>query len=759
MISPDVLVNANEIVNFLQTVTIKFHPFAKIVNQTLKNSGYTNIQEDNLSTWKYYLNAQGRYHETDELMYVTSLDTGLEIAYTTETLKTHPKTRAAYIIGRAEYTNLCLAYPAQTDLIKSITYPVTDIDRFLEADDLTLHAYGTGILEAAEEAMLVSDYVRFLNYIRERWYLEEMGYEERYYDSFWSIVLYMSVAYLFGRRISYLKTEYAHSFHIWEHLRSKGLSDYRDILSARKAAFLYKNIDYLQDNAGKVSTLDILTENILGDLAVGMVGSTIFQSLENTQDEALWIPKILSLAISAKDVSKFEDGDPVPISDMVARLYNEGYDVDGSADHAVAVTEELRATNLNILQTKILEIKKYSIDDKYQSILDRFVLDKIITHVNDGTYTGSISITDEYTGLPINISYKDALLLFHYACLRANNTNYFNQHIEYDSVGNPIVVTEPSVPAYPDKLPTTYEVSALFRKAADISPDDFPEYIWYHGHKYKLSNYVDVQAILDSIPRYDASISSPLVFEKHIHDQFMVMIDMIRTMRKTGDLIKNKCLFAVYSQILTTGMIEISLSPLETYNEWIATLPASVQTTLSTYDMNATPHKLYDVLSSAVLDNIVPISMDIFGPFALDTEATNQMYIRLKQLFVQLCSYTILFLDTDRRENDWAMIVKIAIAMHIDIYETIWADDINRRKTARDATHIQEEIDLVDMILDKYVSTEVYTKDFVDVVPDVKTSTIIGQDYRVNANLRVKQDTKLSSVTRAHPSIFVSVND
>jgi hypothetical protein len=48
-----------------RTMVVKFHSIAEAINQTLIDQGYE-VDENNPSTWKYYLNMFGEYHQADK---------------------------------------------------------------------------------------------------------------------------------------------------------------------------------------------------------------------------------------------------------------------------------------------------------------------------------------------------------------------------------------------------------------------------------------------------------------------------------------------------------------------------------------------------------------------------------------------------------------------------------------------------------------------------------------------------------------------
>ena len=92
----------SEIFNFLKTTTIKFEPLSIIVGESLKNNIDYTI--DTTTTNYYYKRLMGEYIPGDELMYVTSIDTGEKILFSKENLKLHPKTAEIYKVPNIEYT-------------------------------------------------------------------------------------------------------------------------------------------------------------------------------------------------------------------------------------------------------------------------------------------------------------------------------------------------------------------------------------------------------------------------------------------------------------------------------------------------------------------------------------------------------------------------------------------------------------------------------------------------------------------------------
>jgi hypothetical protein len=111
MIAKDMLVLQQQVYNFLRSATIKFEPAAEHINTDLIKRGFTVNTLDPYS-WKYYLNMVGEYHESDEPMYVVSLDTRQQILFDKDILINHPRTKSVYQPGGLYYKRLCDIYPS-----------------------------------------------------------------------------------------------------------------------------------------------------------------------------------------------------------------------------------------------------------------------------------------------------------------------------------------------------------------------------------------------------------------------------------------------------------------------------------------------------------------------------------------------------------------------------------------------------------------------------------------------------------------------
>jgi hypothetical protein len=137
----------------MKSLTIKFDRLAVLRNNELQYS--YEIDYDDKSTWAYYKNLVGEYHESNEMMQITSVDTNEVIDFTKENLLLHTRTAALYKPGSSFYEALEVRYPDNIDLIRSIVYPVPSIETAIEADDFTLLQFDNSFLAFNERTNLV----------------------------------------------------------------------------------------------------------------------------------------------------------------------------------------------------------------------------------------------------------------------------------------------------------------------------------------------------------------------------------------------------------------------------------------------------------------------------------------------------------------------------------------------------------------------------------------------------------------------------
>ena len=626
----DLAVYRAEITQFLQTVTLKSSTLLAASAGAARAAGYPD-DPLNVSAWKYYVNLRGDYHPADIPMTVMSLDTQQPISFTKEMLRLHSRTAAVYRPGRSEYDALCVRYPNQIDLIKNIVFPVADVDAAMNAGDFTLLAWGDGYLEPYEQDSLLDALRAHLTYLNNRWNLDFLSYELYYGVAYLAYVWQTSAVALFDARIQNIHTAYAHSFHIWAYLSSIGIGDYRDILSRRATLFLYRNMRYIRANRGKHATLILLVNNLLRELAVGLVGKTVYQSTAGGDDTCMWTPEIVSDKIPTEYVGALRAAPNETIAEITYRLYQAGNERDTSLVHIIDETHTLASTSYNTLPTKILELAPLSLDKKYAGLLNNFLLDHMVAMATADKLQIPVSLVDEYTGLTLQLTTRDALVLF-----------YFCQ--------------QKTMRQTPVLLPTRYQPVFTYKPSIDTAA--LPKAVHHRGRFFPIQGAILAEDFCEDAAWPLTTLITGDAFETAMVSMFSTFVRQHLTARNTNSAVVLTAIQTVFAAITERRMSTIRLADVDTYAEWFSRPGHDYRLLVSVYDGASDGIDRYAALADKLIQQLIPLTSTALLRYA-NVSTRQALYARLKQLFVQLCSYNVTFLDTQRIAEDWILDPKI----------------------------------------------------------------------------------------------------
>lgn len=625
MISNDRIPMQREVYNFLRSLTIKFTPMAHLVNESLERQGYVvNIADP--TTWKYYLNLQGKYHESDTPMYVTSLDTQERILFSPDVLSEHRRTRSVYIPGGLYYKRLCSLYPEQVDLIKSILFPVTDVEKAITSDDFTILNYGTGYLEPWEEAPIVTDLVDFLAIVKERWYFDFLDDEPYFYYSFWGSLWFWLALVIMTSRESFIKTPYVHSFHVWSRLVGAGLDDYSDILSREKSMMFYQNIDYLKANAGKRGNLILLANKLLLDFGVSLYSRRVVQESESGAANYQLTPQLQAVRIPLDNAAISAEISSESVAVIQNQVYSKGLAASNTAEAAEAKERAVGDTTLNEFSTKFLEIRPLTRNKTYSDVLNVFILETLSTSILNNYYAEPVRATDLATGASFYLYPRQLLALYHYACQKALGLE-------------------------PDLIPTKFFFYRSF--LTQIKPNTKKKLIKGDDEIY-ISMYVDAPSFLSGM-EYNTAIADPDAFTEMLTRQWLKYMEHMLLDQNTKIDRVHTILEYLSSLCHERRIEEHELVPgFTTYTRWLGAEGIDVAgSLLAQYDTLPNPKLSWENLADSIITALVPINdtLGFFGNFTL----SDFGYQRLRQLFVQMCSYRVVFLESSRETPEYGI--------------------------------------------------------------------------------------------------------
>lgn len=408
----------DDTIRLVRSVVVKYSYIATQMNLWLgKDLGYL-VDEDKPETWKYYMNMYGEYHATDEMMYVRSADTRELIEFTKENLVYHRATAREYTPGSQMYEILARQYPEQVTLINGIIYPI-EIQRAIDAPDGQILFYNSALVEPQEDTFIyyLQDWI--YTYIIRWWNPNFAITDEMYLPAFWgNMFLFMPIAVM-NLRLSAAKTNRAHSYHIREYLASHGhLDDYLPYLDTRQRLWLYRNIDFLQRNAGKQDTFDRLVKNILTPRGIPLIHYTLEQ---NTKD--MLVDHRPAVELEKHDINKntVQEGlNKITVEELLDReesLARDNVAVRYTSEEEI--TEKMSMSAYSSLSTRVLDSEVIDRSNSNVRTLMNCLLNEWLHLSSSEQYRAYVTVNNPKTGEKMVVSVKDAYIITIYCWMKS----------------------------------------------------------------------------------------------------------------------------------------------------------------------------------------------------------------------------------------------------------------------------------------------------------------------------------------------------
>lgn len=621
-----------EIFNFLRTVTIKFEPFAYLIGQPYMDK--YGLSDPHGSWNPYYLHLTGHYtpeeiaNEKQMIVYTVEREIPERVVFDLNTRETNPKTSSLYRIPNKEYTILEEKYPEYTGLIRTIAYPTCSIEEAIAAPNFALLGYDANLLEENERESIITCLKDFLHMVKTRWWLVEFTYEDMYAVTFWAMMWQMLPMVLLGQRFYNIKTVNVHSFHIWEYLTSKGLKDYRDVLTTNQSLWLYRNIDYILQNEGKHSSLSILAKNLLKEAYVSLLYKDMYQNTNNFDELKRTNVDFRSFNFVSNELEKTEQ-----VPDLNPRLVKQGIEHRSGPDYEELLEEQLSTHRYNILNTKFLEFKKDPVDYSDEGLFTSVLLDNTIKRLADNKLEFFTSVVDPINGMVLKITAGDLLLLMYYTTLKSTGLDEF-------------------------AVPDTYYAHWCVPYEKPMI-DDLYEILKSKELHLRNWTYVDVPEILGMFDYVKNAFVTQEDYADWVILQFKAFRNIFRCRDNSNKFWYHLMLGRVITRI-TNGVnsqcTEIDIgSSFADYSSWESFLNTNsvLKEIISNYEDILGNERLnaYKKLSLACWDTLFKSEINISG--VTNAIHLEKIYNSIRDLFIKLGSYNITYLENDRDRNEY----------------------------------------------------------------------------------------------------------
>lgn len=265
-----------------RSLIIKFSYNAKSWNKALSNAGYE-VDSDDPTTWKYYLNLAGYQHSFDEPIYIKSNDTQAEILLSKSVLENHPQTKEDYrpTADETYFLNLWKLYPNQEIFMRSVTTDLT-VEECVNADDFTILYYDESLLDS-NEVSLISDLQKMINQNVRLWWNSDFALTDPYYPAaFYASLLASINMWIDNIRSGKRMTSEVQNFWMWSYLGCfYKLDEFRNVLPRDTAIWLVKSVAAFQKKSSRRDEFDNFVKKLTNDLSLDVQHLALVVSTEN----------------------------------------------------------------------------------------------------------------------------------------------------------------------------------------------------------------------------------------------------------------------------------------------------------------------------------------------------------------------------------------------------------------------------------------------------------------------------------------------
>ena len=405
----------NNVIELASTIVIKSERSADVLNERILQ--LTGIEPDpnDKTSWKYYLNISGQYHPTDNIIEITSLDDLSKITFDKVTLINHPATLEAYKFGSRYYRELTTLYPEMQQFILGCLYPV-NINTAIEVEDATILTYPKHLIEENEENLILNMQLWIRNY-KLRWDNKQFNESDNLYAAANLGIMYlMLVPLIINLRLKACKTREANSYHVRQYLASHGyLDQYIDYLNLKQRLFLYRNICFIERNAGQNKTLLWLTDKLMTERNLPLAEYTM-------RHDNSTLPKTYYSDITFKRKSLT----PVfsqttknnPVISLEELLDKEKTIRPGNpkyiTDNFKSMDRKFENSLSSVVLTKVLESSVVDYSDSESFTLTEIKLGHWLRNSSNGLYTSIVNFKDPVTSADRSLNAFDAYIFWFY---------------------------------------------------------------------------------------------------------------------------------------------------------------------------------------------------------------------------------------------------------------------------------------------------------------------------------------------------------
>ncbi|QZA70790.1 hypothetical protein AH06_6 [Erwinia phage AH06] len=453
----------------VRTMVINSAQTANIINGRMDGFGYSRDVYDK-STWKYYMNMAGIYHPSNDAMTVKSLDNGEVIDFTRENMEIHVSTKRSYQYGTDYYKALVAKFPYQIALIKGILNPI-DLAVSTVADDWEILYYDPSLVEDGEEN-LIPRVQEWINTFITQNYLPDYVYitEDLMHQFYLAMIAVFVPCIILGIRIENIKTNQAHSFHIWSHILSHAdIEQYKPYLNRKQILYLYRNIVWHTRNPGAQYSFQKMIDAFLTERRIPLQSYNAQHNtssiLTDIKPQVEFKRELLNMQDAIANVNYVRSTreileDEVPLAKNNTDVYE---------DRIGEVTQDVSTNRNSNLPTKVLESNMRDLSDSLPFPHTLTLLNEWVRLSSTGMYTAVITTVNPNTGLTMTMTVKEAFILYLYGVWRNHGVTL--ETIPYFRANMVMKIPRPQFAFLKAQYGSQYVTDDFIKYALNLCPD------------------------------------------------------------------------------------------------------------------------------------------------------------------------------------------------------------------------------------------------------------------------------------------------
>jgi hypothetical protein len=407
--------------SLVRTMVIKIEALAERDNLVLTNAGHS-VSSDK-TTWRYYMNLNGDYHPTDEVMWINSIDTGEQIVFNKDNLKLHLATNREYSKGGYWFNRLADVYPGQTALINGILAPIP-YSETIEAKDYKILRYNKNLVLWNED-QLIPKLQQFVNSDVQQSIKNDYVTTDDLFLTWMIEKLYaMLIGAIHAIRLEDCYTRHTHEFFIWSHIDSFGeFSQYKASLNRAQTMWLFRNIAWVRNNPGQQHTFDKLMKNLLTTARIPLARFDVVSSTENQLEDLTPTPLYRRMQMNLVETY----GRTATFIDTLAMINKQQVMAKDNYDQTAFYLDDALVKGKyslhSELPTKALESSMMDYTNRHIDTLMKVVYNEWIYLAGNKVFNGKVITVDPKSGKQYRLPVGDAFYIWKYLVEFAKGKN------------------------------------------------------------------------------------------------------------------------------------------------------------------------------------------------------------------------------------------------------------------------------------------------------------------------------------------------